>query len=237
MEKGLISVVIPFHNEEESLRELLPRLRESIDQLARPFEVILIDDASTDGSTQVAQWTLAEDSRFRLIRLARRGGQTGAFQAAFAEARGEYIIRMDADLQDDPRQLGLFTEKIDEGMEMVLGYRVNRQHWPLLTLITYIYDFATSLLFRTKLRSNSGSFIAFRAEYLKDIPFRKNDHRYLPLIVMRRGARRICHVVVRHNKRKYGKSKYNLITKIIFGVPEVLRFYRRYVRGIYDRKT
>src|SRR5690606_38003599 len=117
-----ISIVIPFHNERGNLELLLPRLITVLNQVDdRPAEVLLVDDASTDGSAQVAEALVAGDSRFRVIRLEQRGGQTGAFKRAFAEARHDYIVRMDADLQDQPEDLPLFFAKIDGGADLIMG--------------------------------------------------------------------------------------------------------------------
>jgi glycosyltransferase involved in cell wall biosynthesis len=229
-----ITVVIPYHNEEQSLPELIRRLSATMDASARCFEVLLIDDVSTDRSLERARQATAGDPRYRNLALAERGGQTGAFKAAFAAARGEYVIRMDADLQDDPRDLPLFIDKLDAGYQLVIGYRRERQHSLLLRWATNAYDFVTSRMFHTELHSNSGSFIAFKAALIKNIPFRHNDHRYLPLIAIRRGANPTGSVDVRHGARRYGSSKYSLARKLLTAAPEVLRFYLRYYRGYYD---
>jgi glycosyltransferase involved in cell wall biosynthesis len=229
-----ITVVIPYYNEEESLPELIRRLSATMDASPRSFEVLLVNDASTDRSLERAQQATAGDARYRHLALPERGGQTGAFKAAFAAARGEYLIRMDADLQDDPGDLPLFIAKLDAGYQLVVGLRRDRQHTLLLRVATTIYDFVTSRMFRAELHSNSGSFIAFKAALMKNIPFCHNDHRYLPLIAIRRGANPVGTVDSRHGARRYGRSKYGLARKLLTAAPEVLRFYLRYYRGYYD---
>jgi glycosyltransferase involved in cell wall biosynthesis len=229
-----ITIVIPYHNEEQALPELIRLLSTTMDASRRSFEVLLVNDASTDRSLERAQQATAGDSRYRNLTLAERGGQTGAFKAAFAAARGEYLIRMDADLQDDPSDLPLFIEKLDAGYQLIIGFRRNRQHTLLLRVATTVYDFVTSRMFRIELHSNSGSFIAFKAALMKNIPFRHNDHRYLPLIAIRRGANPVGTVDARHGARRYGTSKYGLARKLLTAAPEVLGFYLRYSRGYYD---
>jgi len=231
-----ISIVIPFHNEEESLRVLIPSLMEMIRFFTKSFEVILVDDASTDSSVEIVKMYQEQYPIIKLIRLPKRGGQTGCYKEAFQQAKGLYIIRMDADLQDDPKDLPKFIEKINRGSELIMGLRECRKHSRILRLASGIYDLIILALFNSPLHSNSGSYVAFKTELMKNIPFRKNDHRYLPLIAIRREAKNITEVFVRHNKRKMGKSKYNPFEKLILGIPEVLLFLIRYIRGIYDLK-
>ncbi len=228
------SVVIPFHNEADCLPPLLRALSASLDEIDRAWEVLLVDDVSTDKSAQVAMDFCAEHPGFRLIRLEQRGGQTGAFARAFAEARGDYIIRMDADGQDDPRDLPRFLERIDEGAELVMGLRHQRKHRKLFRVASALYDLIILVLFDSPLHSNTGSFIAFKAELVKNINWRRNDHRYLPLIAMRRGAKNVSEVLVRHGERRSGESKYNPFTKIVMGLPELFAFLWRLRLGEYD---
>ncbi|BBO88332.1 glycosyltransferase [Desulfosarcina ovata] len=229
-----ISIVIPFHQEEASLKELIPRLMEVIRSLENSVEVILVDDASSDGGATVVESFRAYHPEIRLIRLKTRGGQTGCYRAAFEQAQGDYILRMDADLQDDPRDLPRFMEKIADGYELIMGLREARKHPRLLRAASMVYDLLVLLLFNSPLHSNSGSYVAFRADLVKNIPYRRNDHRYLSLIAMRRGAKRIGEVFVRHNERQWGVSKYRSIKKVILGIPEVIMFMGRYLLGVYD---
>lgn len=212
---------------------LLPRLVSALDKADRRCEVLVVDDCSEDASTQVFSDLTAGDPRFKLLRLDRRGGQTGAFAKAFPQCTGAYIIRMDADLQDHPEDLPAFFEKIDDGADLVVGLRECRQHSRFLRLASIMYDLLILMLLNSPLHSNSGSFVCFRAEFVRDVPLFKNDHRYLPLIAMERGATDIREVLVRHGKRQFGTSKYHPIFKVFFGVPEVLRFLFRLRRGRY----
>ncbi len=229
-----ITVVIPFHNEEGALPSLLAALEDVLAAQSIASEVLLVDDCSTDRSENVADAFCADHPRFRLIRLPRRGGQTGAFAAAFAEARGAYIIRMDADGQDDPRDLPRFLERIEAGAELVMGLRHRRKHKKFLRVASAVYDLIILILFDTPLHSNSGSFIAFKTALVQHIPWRPNDHRYLPLIALRRGAQKPSEVLVRHGERQYGRSKYHPVRKLFLGLPELLGVLWRLHRGVYD---
>lgn len=229
-----LSIVIPFHNEEESLKVLIPSLFYELKKLAKTFEVILVNDCSTDGSFGLAKEFSRTYPQLVVLELGERGGQSGAYKLAFSKVRGEHTIRMDADLQDDPKDLFRFVEKIDQGADLIIGLREARKHNRWVRFAGLIYDMIILLLFNSPLHSNTGSYVCFRTKYIMNIPFRKNDHRYIPLIVMRRGAEIISEVFVRHNSRQFGQSKYNTYRKLILGIPEVFRFLYRYTMGYYD---
>lgn len=231
-----LSIVIPCHNEEASLPILCEKLEKIlIENLKDNWEVILVDDASTDDTYKIMK-QYENNKLFRIIHFNRRNGQTGAFKVAFDAAKGEYIIRMDGDLQDDPKDIPKFLEKLKQGSDLVVGLRECRKHSKILRLASGIFDLAVIMLLNSPLHSSAGSFVAFKAEFVKDIPLRKNDHRYLPLIAMRRGAKNISEIFVTHGERIGDKSKYPMFKKIILGGPEVLFFLIRYKLGVYDKK-
>jgi glycosyltransferase involved in cell wall biosynthesis len=228
------SIVIPFHNEAEALPVLIAGLAKAVAPLTRAYEVIFVDDCSTDGSADIVRDAAKRLPWLRLVQLPERGGQTGAFRIGFAEAKGDWIIRMDSDLQDDPVDLPAFLQKIDEGVDLIIGFRDERKHNFLDKLLTSTYDVVVLLLFNAPVRSFSGSFIAFRAGCVKGAPMRPNDHRYLPLIALRRGATQVEQVFVRHYRRSTGQSKYKSWKKFLLGPFELLRFFFRYRAGFYD---
>jgi hypothetical protein len=137
-------------------------------------------------------------------------------------------------LQDDPADLPEFLRKIDEGVDLIIGFRDERKHHFIDKLLTAGYDLVVLFLFNAPLRTFSGSFIAFRSGCVKAAPMEPNDHRYLPLIALRRGAVRIEQVFVRHRRRETGQSKYKAWRKFLLGPPELLRFFMRYRAGHYD---
>jgi len=232
----LISIVICARNEEASLGELIPRIKEVVQQSASDFEVLIVDDDSADGTADLVLQHQKNFPELKLIEMPSRGGQTGCFQEAFQQTRGDFIIRMDADLQDDPRDLPKFLERINEGSELIMGLRECRKHGRLMRFAGGLYNLLILVLFDTPLHSNTGSYVGFKAPLVKDIRFRKNDHRYLPMIAIRRGARNITEVLVSHGERKFGISKYNPFLKIVLGIPEVLFFLIRFYSGYYDNK-
>lgn len=231
-----ISLVIPFHNEEDSLKELIPLILTSISKIPKTVEVILINDVSNDRSPEVVRHFQKDNPNIFLLELEKRGGQTGAYQIAFERAQGDYIIRLDADLQDDPKDLYKFIEHIDRDADLVMGIRECRKHSRILRFASGFYDLMILLLFNSPLHSNSGSYIAFKTKFVRNIPWQKNDHRYIPLIVMKRGAIDIREVFVSHSERKYGDSKYQPLRKLVLGIPEVFRFLIRYINGYYNFK-
>ena len=233
----LVTLVIPFYNEELSLIELLPRVKDNLEQSGIVYEVLLINDASTDGSNAVVEKFIIEskDKNFKLIRMHTNSGQTGCFKKAFSEASGEYIIRMDADLQDNPSDLYFFLEKINDNADMVMGIRENRNHSHILKFSTALYNLLIIMLYDSPLTMHSGSFIAFKSEFVKDIPFKNNDHRYLPLIAINRGANNIREIIVSHNERIYGSSNYSLLKKVLLGIPELIFFLVRLRFGFYRK--
>ena len=232
------SIVIPFFNEEKNLEILIPQLIKYLKKInEKKFEVILVDDCSTDQSNYVAKFKSKDikKMKFKILRLSKRSGQTGAFKKAFKVAKGKFIIRMDSDLQDDPKDINKFIKKIKLGSDLVIGKRVKRKHSYLLTFCSSIYSVFMGFLLDSNVQSYSSSFVAFNREYLKKLPWYKNDHRYLPAIVIKRGVTEISEVILQHKNRKFGTSRYNTFKKILFGIPEVLLFTIRLNFGFYSR--
>ena len=228
------SIVIPAHNEAESLEQLSRELDEALADVDAEVEVIFVDDASTDGTARMLREIAERHCYVRVLTLERQSGQTGAFQEAFARARGRYIIRMDADLQDHPHDLRAFFPHLEQGADLVMGLRSLRRHRRLLRLASMAYDASAVALFDSPLHIHATSLLAVRADLVRGVRFRPNDHRHLPLIALRRGAEQIAEVVVRNRARKYGKSNYNNFEKILAGIPEVLFFFARLKLGYYD---
>lgn len=228
------SIVIPVCNEQDSLPILIAELEQVLGTVSHPTEVIFVNDCSTDRSGEILASFENTYAFVRAIHLTRRGGQTGCYQVAFAEAHGEYIIRMDGDLQDDPRDLLQFFRCFEDGCDLVMGLRTMRKHRRLLRACSILYDCIMVVLFDSPLYTNTSSFVAFRAKHIKSISFKKNDHRYLPIIAMHRGAENLKEVIVASRERKFGESKYKNIQKIIRGLPEIIGFVIRMMSGYYD---
>jgi dolichol-phosphate mannosyltransferase len=228
-----ISIVIPVRNEEESLKALLPSLVSVLKNVDKECEVLIVDDASTDKTADIVGIYCNKCRLIKLIKNDKRSGQTGCYQKAFKEAKGQYIIRMDGDMQDSPTDLFKFIDKINEGAELVMGLRDCRKHKKVYRLASYIYDILVLLFFNSPLHANSGSFLAIQSNYVKNIVFKNNDHRYLPLIAMSRGAKNVAQVIVSHNKRIGGRSKYSPVRKLLCGLYELMCVLFRIKRGYY----
>jgi|SaaInlStandDraft_7_1057024.scaffolds.fasta_scaffold36459_2 glycosyltransferase involved in cell wall biosynthesis len=233
----LISFVIPFYNEEKNLFEFLTSLKESIDSFENyEFEIILINDSSTDNGRELVLDFISNDGRFRLIDNIKNSGQTACFLKGFDMVKGEYTFRIDSDLQDNPRDLKYFMEKVNQSPDIIMGVRENRKHHRLLRMATAIYSVIVIALIDSPFR-DSGSFVGFKTKYIRDIPLKNNDHRYLPLIVLERGGVNIREVIVRHRPRIYGSSSYTVFSKIVLGFPELIFFIIRLKTGYYSRKN
>lgn len=197
-------------------------------------EVLFINDASIDHSGEILNQLAQQYNFMRVIHLPNRAGQTGCYQVAFKEAKSDYIIRMDGDLQDDPRDLPKFFELLEQDPDVIMGLRSLRRHRRMLRIVTLLYDILMLSLFDTPFHTNSSSFIAYKAKFVKNISFKRNDHRYLPIIAIHRGAKNLYEISIKNRDRKYGKTKYGYYSKFLKGIPEVLRFLLRLKRGYYD---
>ena len=234
------SIVVPFFNEEKNLEILVPQLIKYLKKIKKKkFEVILVDDCSTDKSNLIAK-NKSKNSKFikfKIIKLSKRGGQTGAFKKAFKLAKGKFIIRMDADLQDHPKDIIKIINKIYLGHELVIKKRrFSKDHSNLLSFSSSIYNTIMRLSLKTNIGTFTSSFVAFNKKYLKKLPWYMNDHRYLPAIVTKRGVSNASEVILDHKNRKFGSSRYNTFKKVLFGIPEFLLFLIRLNLGFYSIK-
>lgn len=205
-----LSVVVPFLNEEASIAPLSAAVAAALDDLKATAEVILVDDGSTDATFARACAIAEQDPRFRVIQLRRNFGQTPALAAGIQHARGEVIVTMDGDLQNDPRDIGMMLATMREGYDVVIGWREQRQDKLVTRKIPSIL--ANGLIRRvmgTEIKDNGCALRAYRADMLKKLPLYSEMHRLLPTIMTLSGAR-LAQVKVRHHPRKYGASKYGL---------------------------
>jgi glycosyltransferase involved in cell wall biosynthesis len=205
-----ITIVIPLFNEEESIIPLYDKLLAVLSGLKRSFEIILINDGSTDDSQDVLNRLAQRDTRVRVIQFRRNFGQTPAMAAGFDHARGRIIIPMDADLQNDPVDIPLLLAKLDEGYDIVSGWRKDRQDKEVVRkVVSRIANRLIGSITGVKLHDSGCSLKAYRAEILKGTKLYGEMHRFLPALADRMGAR-IAEVPVTHHARQFGKSKYGL---------------------------
>lgn len=209
-----ISVVIPVLNEEESIKELHSRLKESLSGLGKEYEIIFVDDGSTDSSFKILKGICSEDKNVRAIRFRRNFGQTAAFSAGFKHARGDVIITLDADLQNDPADIPLLLDKMEEGWDVVSGWRKDRKDKFLTRRLPSIL--ANRLISRitgVRLHDYGCTMKAYRGEIAKNIQLYGQMHRFIPALARWVGAE-VTEVVVSHHPRKHGKSKYGLLRTV-----------------------
>ncbi|MCB0195214.1 MAG: glycosyltransferase family 2 protein [Anaerolineae bacterium] len=205
-----VSIVIPLLNEEESINLLHKRLTEALSNVEKKCEIIFIDDGSTDTSFKKLKALQEQDSRIHVIRFRRNFGQTAAFSAGFNKARGDVVITMDADLQNDPNDIPLLLEKIDEGYDVVSGWRVDRQDTFITRkLPSIIANSLISKMTGVNLHDYGCSLKAYRSDVVKNINLYGEMHRFIPALASWMGIQ-VAEVPVNHFARKFGKSKYGL---------------------------
>ena len=213
-----ISIFLPVFNEEPNLRPLHARLDEALQKLGRTAEVIYVDDGSSDGSLNVLRELAAKDSRVRVIALRRNYGQTPAMAAGIHGARGRVLIPMDADMQNDPADIARLLDKLDEGYDVVSGWRKNRQDKLITRKIpSMIANRMISWIGGVPLHDYGCSLKAYRRESLADVQLYGEMHRFIPIYASWSGAR-VTEIPVEHHARTMGKSKYGLsrTIKVIF---------------------
>jgi glycosyltransferase involved in cell wall biosynthesis len=195
-----ISVVIPVYNEEENLPVLAAEVQGALQAVGRPYEVLYVDDGSTDGSPAVLRQLASEDAAVRVIRQRRNSGQSAALAAGFRFARGGIVVTLDADLQNDPADIPRLLERLD-AYDVVCGVRVNRQ------------DGVRNRLTHDSITDVGCTLRACRTELVRSIPMFTGMHRFLPTLLKMEGAR-VTEVPVHHRPRLHGQPKYNIRNRI-----------------------
>ena len=205
-----VSVVVPVYNEEDSISEMYGQLTEVLSQLGRTYEILVIDDGSADRSYELLKELHEKDKHVRVIRFRRNFGQTAAFSAGFTHARGDVIITIDADLQNDPADIPKLLAKIDEGYDVVSGWRIDRKD-PLISrrLPSMIANRLISETTSVRLHDYGCSLKAYRSEVAKNVNLYGEMHRFIPAIASWMGTR-TAEIPVNHRAREFGKSKYGI---------------------------
>lgn len=205
-----ISVVIPVYNEEENLPELYQRLVEELDKLGKTWEVIFADDGSQDSSPDLLRELAQKDHRIKVILFRRNFGQTAAMEAGFRHADGDVVIPMDADLQNDPKDIGKLLKLLDEGYDVAKGWRKNRQDAYLSrTLPSRIANGIISRVTGVALHDYGCTLTAYRKEIIREIRLYGEMHRFIPAYAVWAGGK-IKEIEVDHHPRTRGKTKYGI---------------------------
>ncbi len=217
----VISVVVPLYNEENSLEQVYEEISVALEGGGQSYEVIFVDDGSTDGSFATLTQLQSESSNVVVVHLRRNFGKAAALQAAFLEARGDIVVTIDADLQDDPAEIPQLLAKLDEGFDLVSGWKTRRNDPWSRRVLSRIFNWTTGLVSGVRLHDVNCGLKAYRAEVLRGLRLYGELHRFIPVLAAYRGFR-VAEIPVNHRPRQHGRSRYGL---------------NRYLRGFFDLLT
>jgi glycosyltransferase involved in cell wall biosynthesis len=218
---GAISVVVPLRDEEPTLAALYEQLAAALEPLGRPWEVVFVDDGSTDGSYDVLRRLHRELPNVRVARLRRNFGKSAALAVGFDVAKGDAVVTIDADLQDDPAAIPSLLARLDDGYDLVAGWKRDRRDPVTRRVCSKLFNLATRLITGAQVHDINCGLKVYRAEVTRTLPVYGELHRFLPALAQQRGYR-IAELPVNHRPRAYGRSRYGL---------------ERYLRGLFDLLT
>ncbi len=216
-----ISLILPVRNEAESLEELHAKIVEVMLTQSAPYEMLFVDDGSSDNSFEVLGQLSRRDKRIRVIQFRRNFGKAAAYNAGFTHARGEILVTMDTDLQDDPAEIPLFLAKIEAGFDMVVGWKSQGKGSPGKTIPSKVFNRIVSTITGIKLHDFNCPFKAYRKTVLSEIDLYGELHRYIPVLASSRGFS-IAEITISNHPRLHGVSKYGV---------------ERFIRGMLDLLT
>ena len=231
----MLSIVIPIHNEEPSILPLYDRLTSVLEPLKRPYEILFVDDASTDKSFELLANLVETDGHLKVIRLRRNFGQTAALSAGFHESKGDIIIAMDGDLQHAPEDIPALLAKVDEGFDIASGWRQNRVDNAILRKIpSKVANWLMAKASGVQLRDFGTTFKAYRAEVLKDVNLYGELHRFIPALASFYGAR-IVEVPIRNTPRASGDSHYGIgrTFRVLFDILTIKFLLKYFTRPMH----
>jgi dolichol-phosphate mannosyltransferase len=217
----VISVVVPVHDEEQTVALLHDELQAALEPLGGPWEAVFVDDGSTDGSFAALTRLHSAHPNVRVVRLRRNFGKAAALAAGFAHAEGDVVVTIDADLQDDPAEIPRLLAKLDEGFDLVSGWKAHRRDPLARRTLSRIFNWVTGRVSGLRLHDLNCGLKAYRAEVVRDLRLYGELHRFIPVLAHYRGHR-IAELPVNHRPRKHGRSRYGV---------------ERYLRGFLDLLT
>ncbi len=210
MSKKTVSVVVPAYNEAESLTELYTRIRAVFDKRAEDFEFILVDDGSTDPTADIMRGLMKQHANITVIHHRSNSGKSVGLMQGFSQARGDILIMMDADLQDQPEDIPQFLDKLAEGFDFVNGWRRDRKDTAKKRFVSKVYNFLTNKLIKCNVQDINCGFKAMTREVYQTLELRGDLHRLIPAVAASQGYI-VTEVPVQHEDRKHGVSKYKLL--------------------------
>jgi dolichol-phosphate mannosyltransferase len=214
-----ISLVVPAYNEQESIPTLLERSRASLEKTGKPFEVIIVDDGSTDQTPQLLTDAMKTSPWLRVIRMRKNGGQSAAFEVGFEAARGEIIATIDADLQNDPEEIPRLLPLLD-GYDMITGWRKDRQDTPFRRWQSRQANRIRNWITQETVNDSASSLKIYRAHAIKGIKLFRGAHRYFPTLVKMRGYK-VREEPVKHSARFAGTAKYGFRNRAFVGIADL----------------
>ena len=217
----MISVVVPVHDEERTVALLFDELQAALDPLDQPWEAVFVDDGSTDGSFGALTRLHNAQDNVRVVRLRRNFGKAAALAAGFANAQGDIVVTIDGDLQDDPTEIPRLLAKLDEGFDLVSGWKAHRRDPITRRALSRIFNWVTGRVSGLPLHDLNCGLKAYRAEVVQGLRLYGELHRFIPVLAHYRGYR-IAELPVNHRPREHGRSRYGV---------------ERYVRGFLDLLT
>ena len=217
----MISIVIPLHNEERSIALLYDELQAALEPLEQEWETVFVDDGSVDGSFAALTRLHDANENVRVVRLRRNFGKAAALAAGFGQARGEIVVTIDADLQDDPAEIPRLLVKLDEGFDLVSGWKTHRRDPLRRRALSRIFNWVTGRVSGLRLHDMNCGLKAYRAEVVRGMPLYGELHRFIPVLAQFRGFR-VAELPVNHRAREHGHSRYGV---------------ERYLRGFLDLLT
>jgi glycosyltransferase involved in cell wall biosynthesis len=217
----VISVVVPVQNEEATLGRLYEEIEAALDPLDRAWEAVFVDDGSTDGSFATLTRLHARQSNVRVVRLRRHFGKSAALAAGFAHASGTVVVTIDADLQDDPSEIPSLLAKLEEGFDLVSGWKTRRRDPFMRRVLSRVFNAVTGFVSGVRLHDMNCGLKAYRTEVVQGLRIYGELHRFIPVLAHYRGYR-IAELPVHHRPRAYGRSRYGI---------------ERYLRGFLDLLT
>jgi glycosyltransferase involved in cell wall biosynthesis len=217
----VISVVVPVHEEERTVALLYDELQAALDPLEQPWEAVFVDDGSTDGSFSALTRLHNAHDNVRVVRLRRNFGKAAALAAGFANAQGEVVVTIDADLQDDPTEIPRLLAKLDEGFDLVSGWKTHRRDPITRRVPSKIFNWVTGRVSGLRLHDLNCGLKAYRAEVVRGLRLYGELHRFIPVLAHYRGYR-VAELPVHHRPREHGRSRYGV---------------ERYLRGFLDLLT
>jgi glycosyltransferase involved in cell wall biosynthesis len=217
----VLSVVVPVYNEERSVELLYDEIAAALDPLDHEWEAVFVDDGSTDGSFAALTRLHSRAPNACVVRLRRNFGKAAALAAGFAQATGDVIATLDADGQDDPAELPRLLAKLDEGYDLVSGWKVRRRDPLRRRIVSRVFNAVTGWISGVRLHDMNCGFKAYRAEVVRGLPLYGELHRFIPVLAHERGYR-VTELAVNHRPREHGRSRYGI---------------ERYLRGFFDLIT